>query len=718
MALNTPIVNTVTAFDATTDKKFTFTVVGGDQVVGNTITIIDNTSGTVVYTNTIESYTYYQTVEANTLSNGGYYGVYFQTINSNGDVSSLSNTVTFRCYTTPTLTFINIPSTAVIEAASYAFDCKYAQSESEEINYLYFYLYDEDKDLISQSDIYTSEDAVENVFTHTFNGLVDNDYYYVRAVGETVNGTIVDSNYQNFQVNYEYDGSFMMLFTENYPNEGYISVESNAAEVDGIMYDSDGNKIDPIMDNSRIYIEDGDTLVYNEGFQFGNTQFTKLKWWRPVQLGETLVASDGDDTSITVELKRGVPSNDGYYAKDYLLVSGFENGTQYMQKLSDVVEPLNNRSQIKTIVNINSGVPIVKLETYLGGNYAIWDGDSTLGFLINEQTWAGEEADPSNYFDVDTGASNVEFDKLTDLFFLDEAQYVTLEDEDIVGTPSTSTLMSNVTLSNSIVDKLYITRDNITEFQDDLPEWDNKSVMSADYNDSTAAGNVDWMILSGVDNIKVKRRLSGTFDYVTIFQQDVESSLDLSFAFKDYTVPSGYTFEYAIVPCVGNNENSYYTSVIETCFRGVFVSDKDTTMKLYGNCLISSAQDNQAIGIVQPYNSRYPVIIRNTTINYRTITVQGDILGLKNDEYTFTMNRHEIVEQKLEWEKFLTNGKPKVIKDWNGNIIIGGITTAPMFSYSQASQMGIPTISFGVTEQGQYDNQTDLYNNGFTDVAG
>ena len=76
MALVTPIGIAVPAFDATHDQVFSFTVQGGDQVVGNTITIIDNNTSEIVYQKTVESYVYNQTVPAYTLSNNGYYAFY------------------------------------------------------------------------------------------------------------------------------------------------------------------------------------------------------------------------------------------------------------------------------------------------------------------------------------------------------------------------------------------------------------------------------------------------------------------------------------------------------------------------------------------------------------------------------------------------------------------------------------------------------------------
>ena len=80
MALVTPIGIAVPAFDANNDQVFSFTVQGGDQIVGNILTIIDNNTSEIVYQKTVESYIYSQQLPAYSLSNHGYYAFYFQTI--------------------------------------------------------------------------------------------------------------------------------------------------------------------------------------------------------------------------------------------------------------------------------------------------------------------------------------------------------------------------------------------------------------------------------------------------------------------------------------------------------------------------------------------------------------------------------------------------------------------------------------------------------------
>ena len=141
MAMIRPTALTVNAFDATSVHTFYFTSSGGNQITSNKIVIRNNASNSVVYTNTITSYILNQSVPAGTLQNGVYYNYSFFTYDKDGNESPESNIVAFYCYTTPTLTFTNIPSSKVVTNGTYTFDIKYAQSESELLDYAYVVLY-------------------------------------------------------------------------------------------------------------------------------------------------------------------------------------------------------------------------------------------------------------------------------------------------------------------------------------------------------------------------------------------------------------------------------------------------------------------------------------------------------------------------------------------------------------------------------------------------
>ena len=56
MAVTTPVLNPVAAFDATKPMTFTFSSVGGNQVVANKLTIKNATTLEVLYENTVQSF--------------------------------------------------------------------------------------------------------------------------------------------------------------------------------------------------------------------------------------------------------------------------------------------------------------------------------------------------------------------------------------------------------------------------------------------------------------------------------------------------------------------------------------------------------------------------------------------------------------------------------------------------------------------------------------
>ena len=142
MAMMTPIALAHSAFSATNSETFKFSSTGGDQVVKNRLTIRNNTTNVVVYQNTVTSYLFQQEVPTNTLTNGVYYNYYFNTYDVNNNMSADSNAIAFRCYSTPTITFMNFPITNIINSSSYSFNITYNQSQGELLDYLIYYLYD------------------------------------------------------------------------------------------------------------------------------------------------------------------------------------------------------------------------------------------------------------------------------------------------------------------------------------------------------------------------------------------------------------------------------------------------------------------------------------------------------------------------------------------------------------------------------------------------
>lgn len=771
-----PVGVAIPAFEIATESAsknitFSFTVRGGQQVLSNTLRIYaNNGSSTPLLTSTVESYIYGQTITTqvlynNNLRNNGTYLFTFQThgwgiVGYNGNTpvygnidSEESAPILFKTFVTPVLQFTNMPvppsttNISTIQMANYTFDCQYTQSSGELLSNLYFYMYDYNHTLINTSKTYTAQDAVDPsstpqtgmVFEYTYQGFVDDTDYYIKAVATTINNTVVSVE-QHLHIDYLYDKGYFQIKATNFANGGYVEVVNNVSEIDGNTTDKYGNSVSPQYIGGNYLLLDNSMLHFDSGYQINSNAFAKQKWWFPVLLGETTRFYNEEGQYLSVTFKRGRGEIDGVQQYcDYIVVEQ-SDGETIKRKSSNIIPAVNQNTQLTTYVKVDGDIITAEISTANIHSSAVWNGDSSivLDGVPTDIVWMGESGSSSSTsvstIDIDTGISNVEWDRLTNMFWADELytannpQRTELPVEVYNDTTHLDdTTYYKTTLQNAVVNEFYVTR-NLTQGKlSSFPEWDNATVMLCDFNNTIIAGNVTWL-LGSMDKIKLKRKRVNdtTNNWVTLWEKDIETPYDLTFAYRDYYVPSNDKYVYAMIPCVGNDEQEYFYSKIDTKFNGLFISDKDQTLKLLSNYGITNAQDIMLIGTVQPYQSRYPVIIRNPYTKYRSVTLQGDVLGLNynaDDDNCVQTNfdltdetRLDIVLEAEEWSKFLCNGKTKIIRDWNGNIMMAQVTTPPSRSYGQDSGNSKPTMSFGVTEVGQYNNQSDLFKHGLVEV--
>lgn len=274
-----PILYSIDAFDSSQSATFTFYSTGGNQVVKNQLTIRNNNTNQIVYQETVETFKFEHTVPANTLTNGTYYNAYVVTYDAQNDSSSPSDPIQFWCYTQPTITFTNIPSTNIINTSSFLFKFTYNQSEGELLNYYNVILYNSNHAEISNSgEIYGGQSITPPVNqSYLLTGLEDKGTYYIEVKGYTIYGTYVTTGEQLFTVTYSSPSVFGILGLTNDCTNGYITGESIISIIAG-----SSNPEEPIyIDNSdgkEVDLRpDGYWVKWLDGFQL-NGDFT-AQWW-------------------------------------------------------------------------------------------------------------------------------------------------------------------------------------------------------------------------------------------------------------------------------------------------------------------------------------------------------------------------------------------------------------------------------------------------------
>lgn len=278
-------------------------------------------------------------------------------------------------------------------------------------------------------------------------------------------------------------------------------------------------------------------------------------------------------------------------------------------------------------------------------------------------------------------------------------------------TPTNINNITNTRLQNGIFDHFNVTRNVAFDYSSIIPiDWNLDTIMNADFKGNASAGNVD-QVAAGITSVRVKRRVKGTFDWITIKQIPVSKPEDLSFVITDNLNAYNTEYEYAFVPVMEDVEGSYIIESILSKFEGVFVCDVDTVFKFHAGIEYNNNTSNQQIGVFQPYNRKYPVVVSNSIMNYQTGAIGGWVLPDDFDNNR-QLNRAEITKEKEGLLKFLLNKKPKIIKDMNGNSWLVYFTGNPTLSYDNNYGQGMVKVNAEWTEVGDPNDKTDLYENG------
>lgn len=278
----------------------------------------------------------------------------------------------------------------------------------------------------------------------------------------------------------------------------------------------------------------------------------------------------------------------------------------------------------------------------------------------------------------------------------------------------TPTNVNNITktrLQNGIFDHFNATRNVTFDYSSIIPiDWDINTIMDADFKGNISAGNVN-QVTSGITGIRVKRRVKGTFDWIILKELPVKKSEDLSFVMTDNLNAYNVEYEYAFVPMLGDVEGNYIIESILSKFEGVFICDADTVFKFMAGVEYSNNTANQQIGVFQPYNRQFPVIVSNSVLQYKTGSIGGWVLP-EGFEANRVIDRTAITKEKEILLKFLTNKKPKIIKDMNGNNWLVYFTGNPNTSYDNNYGQGMVKVNAEWTEVGDPNDKNDLYENG------
>ena len=270
--------------------------------------------------------------------------------------------------------------------------------------------------------------------------------------------------------------------------------------------------------------------------------------------------------------------------------------------------------------------------------------------------------------------------------------------------------------TNVILDEVYATKKALIRFNWDIPvEWDFDTYLHATFTENLHGGNVEFN-KSTVSAIKIKKRFVGDLVYKTIYERRIdpdEENQDFSVEFYDFWEPTGKSIEYAYVAVVEGEEKYSTTSIVDSKFDNYFLCGPDgTTYPLIIN-LENNITLNRKTNIIESPGRKYPYIVRNGITKYYSGNLTVSFIPM-DDNCLF--NTENIWEYRREIDDFLTNGEPKLLKSFDGEMWMVDI-----INNIERSNTGHPDLvnhQIEWVEVGDPLMVGDLYDNGFinTDV--
>lgn len=286
-------------------------------------------------------------------------------------------------------------------------------------------------------------------------------------------------------------------------------------------------------------------------------------------------------------------------------------------------------------------------------------------------------------------------------------------------TPTDISDIGSVTLRHGYYDKIYISRKAAEETVTEIPSsWDFDTILYADFDDNTNAGNVNFNT-DDVNELLIKRRFLDESNqwskWMTICVKHVETEEDMYIDDVDLYNAGMTTYQYAIVPVKDNIEGQYYSTIVRSEFNGIYLAEKG---QIWGSP-ISNQNIDTTRNISKTFNvlmnNRYPVPTSNTTTNYDTGSVSANFLPVEDDGCTLiTDDLYRIPYQKAFMD-FLTNYQPKILKVGDGRIWLCDINPSP--TDTAVDVYNNRDIAFEFTEIGNYLSEKDLYYCNLSDIS-
>ena len=238
--------------------------------------------------------------------------------------------------------------------------------------------------------------------------------------------------------------------------------------------------------------------------------------------------------------------------------------------------------------------------------------------------------------------------------------------------------------------------------------WNWNTVLCCDFceHDSRFPAGSTEMDPELVSEIRIKRKTSDDHRWRTIYIKDITDPDDFIFSFYDNVNASNTSYDYMIVPVINGAEMSFQTVTVDSEFTDFFLLDNNQIFRV----IINASNDityNQETSTQTTFGRKFPFVTKNGNVGYYSGSLTATFVELTDCEWQVQegfVYRRNVME-------FLTDGKPKILKDQFGHIFMVSIINS--ISEDASDSPYYPKTQMEWVEIGDVTSIGDLYDNNF-----
>lgn len=295
------------------------------------------------------------------------------------------------------------------------------------------------------------------------------------------------------------------------------------------------------------------------------------------------------------------------------------------------------------------------------------------------------------------------------MFFL----YNMLLDSDAINTTGNNTNIDTIQISNGIFDHLNLlniisTQTNVFDYE--IPtEWTENTIMNAVFNGSVDAGSLGDFV-GYVDHLEVQRQEIGSNEWITlqrIYKNYNTGEIKANFVMEDTYAKNDTLYTYQIVPVdIYGNVGYALQQDILSKFNDAYIADANHIYKITNEYRIGSMQREQTSAVYVPYGSEFPFVAYNAVTNYDRGSITAVLLSAtSNSSFHSYLDRKSQTQLIEEFNTWLTNGRAKILKDFNGKLKLINVINPVPNSYYKELGNGLASTTFDFVEVGRFTQE-------------